>query len=380
MLPYKVPPYVEIRLAVTESEKEQLRHQMAVLKSPADGMRRSDVARVAMEWRDRASMNILLEEAGQSCEFPGNPLLSLDAVQDVVKNCIMAANGDAGQWEVFYIRYDQTLARAAAGVRNRLATARMSEDRTQEFCGVRMEQRRPITYWLSVTIDGQEQKVEVAFYQENGLSQVYGENGWMVVPYPNQIRYLPADQPAAYLVGTYAIDPTELVESIAFTALKDEAIKRGVRVANEMHEPNGHQEFPDYKVQMDGRDWVVEVTRILGSITQNRVITMTERSAGPSISRAASQPGVDSNDVDAAIRKALNDKSQRREFVVSNELYCLLLVDVMDLIDQNDTAQWTKYADELTAFDSVVLAQIAPWQPDVVTVIKGSILSPDAAS
>ena len=378
MLPVKVPPYVEIRLAVTELEKAQLRHQVAFLKSPSAGMRRSDVDRVALEWHDQVSINSLLEQAGQFTKLPDNLPLSLDAVQEAVATCIMAANGDAGRWEVFYIRYDQPLARAAAGVRNRLATARMSEDRTQEFCGVRMEQKRPITYWLSVTVDGLEQKVEVAFYQENGPSQVYGENGWMIAPYPNEIRYLPADQPAAYLAGTYAIDPTDLVERKAFAALKDEAIKRGVSVADEMHEPNGHQKFPDYKVQMDDRDWVVEVTRILGAITENRVITMTERSAGPSISRAASQPGIDSDDSEAAIRQALNDKSQRRQFVASNELYCLLLVDVIDLIDQNDTDQWAKY--DLTAFDSVVLVQIAPWQLDEVTVIKGSILSPDDAS
>lgn len=54
-------------------------------------------------------------------------------------------------------------------------------------------------------------------------------------------------------------------------------------------------------------------------------------------------------------------------------MYCLLLVDVMELIDQNDTGQWSKY--DLTAFDSVVLVQIAPGQPDAVTIIKGPIPS-----
>lgn len=378
MLTLNAPPYVEVRLAVTESEKEQLRHQMAFLKSPADGMRRRDVGRVAVEWRDQVSMNSLLEQAGQFPKLPGNPMLSLDAVQEAVKTCIMAANGDADRLEIFYVLYPQTLARAAAGVRNRLATAKMSEDRTQEFSGVLVPQKRPITYWLPVDIGGREQKVEVAFHPENELASADGKSGWLIIPYPNLIWYLPADQPALYLAGTYAIDPTESVERKAFAALKDEASKRGVSIANEVHEPNGHQKFPDYRVHMDGREWAVEVTRVMGSIAQNRVITMTERSTGSSISRAASQPGIDSTDADAAIKQSFNDKAQRREFVASNELYCLLLVDVMDLIDQNDTAQWAKY--DLTAFDSVVLVQIAPWQPDVVTVIKGSILSPDSAS
>ena len=378
MLTLNAPPYVEIRLAVTESEKEQLRHQVAVLKSPAEGMRRSDVDRAAMEWRDRVSMNSLLEEAGQFTKLPGNPLLSLDAVHEAVKTCVMAANDDASRWEVFYVLYPQSLARAAAGVRNRLATANMSEDRTQEFSGVLVAQKRPITYWLPVDIGGREHKVEVAFHPENELAPFYGENGWLVMPYPNWIWYLPADQPALYLAETYATDPTESVERKAFAALKDEAIKCGVNVANEVHEPNGHQKFPDYKVHMDGRDWVVEVTRVMGAIAQNRVITMTERIAGSSISRAANQPGIDSTDAGAAIRQSFNDKSQRREFVANNELYCLLLVDVIDLIDQNNTDQWAKY--DLTAFDSVVLVQIAPGQPGEVTVIKGSILSPDAAS
>lgn len=331
-----------------------------------------------MEWRDRVSMNSLLEEAGQFTKLPGNPLLSLDAVHEAVKTCVMAANDDASRWEVFYVLYPQSLVRAAAGVRNRLATSNMSEDRTQKFSGVLVAQKRPITYWLPVDIGGREHKVEVAFHPENELAPFYGENGWLVMPYPNWIWYLPADQPALYLAETYATDPTESVERKAFAALKGEAIKCGVHVANEVHEPNGHQKFPDYKVHMDGRDWVVEVTRVMGAIAQNRVITMTERIAGSSISRAANQPGIDSTDAGAAIRQSFNDKSQRREFVANNELYCLLLVDVIDLIDQNNTDQWAKY--DLTAFDSVVLVQIAPGQPGEVTVIKGSILSPDAAS
>lgn len=380
MLTLNAPPYVEIRLAVTESEKAQLQHQMSFLKSPAAGMLRSDVDHTVTQWRDQVSLNSLREQADQSMELPGRPPLSLDAVQEAVTTCIMVANGDAEQLEVFYILHTQTLAPAAAEIRDRLAKARVSEYRTQEFNGVLVKQERPDTYWLPVTIDGQEQKVEVAFHQEHGPVQVHSKDGWLIMPYPSLIWLWPADQPAIYLAETYAIDPTELVESIAFTALKDEAIKRGVRVANEMHEPNGHQKFPDYKVQMDGRDWVVEVTRLMGAIPHNRVITTTERYAEQSISRAASQPGIDSNDIDAAIRQALNDKSRRRKCVASNELYCLLLVDAMDLIDQNDTDQWAKYDDELTAFDSVVLVQIAPWQPDVVTVIKGSILSPDATS
>lgn len=341
-------------------------------------MRRSDADRAATVWRDQVSMNSLLEQAGQFGELAGNPPLSLDAVQEAVKTCIMTANDDVGRWEVFYILYPQSLARAAAGVRNRLATARMSEDRTKEFSGVLVAQKRPITYWLPVSIGGREQKAEVAFHPENELGPFYGESGWLVMPYPNWIWYLPADQPALYLAETYATDPTEPVERKAFAALKDEAIKRGVSVANEVHEPNGNKKFPDYKVQMDGRDWAVEVTRMMGTIAQNRVITMTERISGSSISRAASQPGIDSTDADAAIRQSIKDKSKRRQFVASNELYCLLLVDVIELIDQNDTAQWTKY--DLTAFDSVVLVQIAPGQPDEVTVIKGSILSTDDAS
>ena len=371
----KVPPYVEIRLAETESEKAQLRHQMVFLKSPPDGMHRRDVDSVAMEWRDQVSMNSLLEQADQFSRLSGNPPLSLDAVQEAVKTSIMAANDDASQWEVFYTLYPESLARTAAGVRNRLATARMSENRNREFSGISVEQKRPITYWLPVTIDGQDRKVEVAFHQENGLASVYGEIGWLVTPYPNRIWYLPADQPAVYLAATYAISKTAEVEEAAFEALLSEAVKYGISVDGAVREPNGLMTFPDYKVNLDGQDWVVEVTRVLGQITRNRVIALPERNEHSSMARASNQPGVTS-DVDAAILKAISAKSQRRAFVGSNEMYCLLLVDVMERIDQSDTAQWGKY--DLTAFDSVVLVQIAPGQPDAVTVVKGSIPSSDA--
>lgn len=318
MLMFKVPPYVEIRLAETEPEKAQLRHQMAFLKSPPDGIRRRDVDSIAMEWRDQVSMNSLFEQADQFSKLPGNSPLSLNAVQEAIKTSITAAKDDANQAEVFYILYPQSLARTAAGVHDRLVVARMSEDCYQKFNGVWVEQKRPITYWLSVSIDGQYQVVEVVFYQENELVSVYGESGWLTVPYPNWMWYLPADQPAMYLEGTYAIDPTASVESKAFTALKAECIKRGVHVANEEHEPNGPQKFPDYKVGLNGHDWVVEVTRLMGVIPQNRVIAMAGQNEQPSIIRAANQPGITSDDVDAAILQAISDKSQRLALVASN--------------------------------------------------------------
>ena len=377
MLKLPVPPYQEIRLAVTESEKAQLRHQMAFLKSPPDGMRRSDVDSVATQWRDQVSRNGLLEQADQFPKLSGDYLpLSLNAVREKVKTSIMAAKDDAGRCEVFYILHTESLARTVAGVCDRLVIARMSEDCYQEFNGVLVEQKRPIMHWLSVTIDGQYQVVKVAFYQENELVSVYGESGWLVVPYPNGIWYLPADRPAVYLAETYAISKTAEVEEVAFEALLSEAVNRDISVDGTVREPNGMMTFPDYKVNLDGQDWVVEVTRVLGKITSNRVITLPERHEHSSMARAADQPGVTSEDVDAAILKAIRDKSQRRAFVASNEMYCLLLIDVMELIDQNDTAQWSKY--DFTAFDSVVLVQIAPGQPDAVTFIKGPIPSSDA--
>ena len=375
MLTLKVPPYVEIRLAETESEKAQLRHQMAFLKSPPDGMHRRDVDSVAMEWRDQVSMNSLSEQAAQFSRLSGNPPLSLDAVQEAVKTIIMAANDDASQWEIFYILHPESLARTAAGVRNRLATARMSENRNREFSGVSVEQKRPITYWLPVTIGGQERKVEVAFHQENGLVSVYGESGWLIVPYPNWIWYLPAEQPAVYLDATYAISKTTEVEEVAFEALLSEAVKCGISVDGAVREPNGLMTFPDYKVNLDGQDWVVEVTRVLGKITRSRVIIMPERNEHSSIARSANQPGIGSKDVDDAIRQAIDDKSQRRVLVASGEMYCLLLVDVMERIDPKDTTLWVKY--DLEAFDSVILIHAAPGHAAMATVIKGTMLYPD---
>ena len=373
MLTLTVSPYVEIRLAETESEKAQLRRQMAFLKSPLDGMHRSDVESVAMHWRDQVSMNGLLEQADQFPKLPSNSPLSLNAIREAIKTSITAAKDDADQTEVFYILYPQSLAQTAAGVHDHLVMARMGEDRYQEFNGVLVAQKRPITHWLSVTIDGQHQVVEVAFCQENELVSVYGESGWLTVPYPNWIWYLPADQPAVYLDATYAISKTAEVEEVAFEALLSEAVKCGISVDGAVREPNGLMTFPDYKVNLDGQDWVVEVTRVLGLITCSRVITLPERNYHSSMARAANQPGITGEDADAAILKAISDKSQRRAFVASNEMYCLLLVDVMELIDQNDTAQWSKY--DFTAFDSVVLVQIAPGQPDAVTVVKGPIPS-----
>ena len=375
MLTFKVPPFVEVRIAETDEEKSLLRHQAVFLKPGTGGAPRHEIDRVAVTWRNQVSLNSVLEPLDQFTELPGNNSLSLPAVQKAVEISIETGGPKVSQEDTFYLVHPGPLARTAAGIRNQLATARMSENRDREINGVLVQQNRPITYWLPITIKGTEVRVELAFCQL-ALAPTFSDSAWLIVPHnkenPNAIWYMPADQPAVYLEATYATSQTQEVEQRAFAALKSKAYELGIVVEDAKHEPDGTGEFPDYKATLDGQPWVIEITRILGKIPQTRVVAVRAKSEYAALCRAAGQTSIVSRDIDEAIKKAIEEKAQKASQVSINDKYCLLLVDVMELIDRQNIAQWEKY--NLEVFDSVILVHITPDQPDKITLIKGSML------
>lgn len=374
MLSLKVPPFFEVRIANTEEEKAMLRHQTLFLKPGADGSPRYEIDRAAETWRDQISINSVLEPSSQFTKLPGNDSLSLSAAQRAVENSIETGSPKVSQEDTFYLVHTDSLTRIVAGIRNRLATARMSENRDQEINGVLVQQNRPITYWLPITIEGREVRVELAFCQM-ALAPMYNDSAWLVVPHnrenPNAIWYVPADQPTLYLEATYAMSVTQDVEERAFTAMKSNADELGISIEGAMHEPNGIGTFPDYKVTLDGLPWVVEITRPLGDILQNRTVSVRSRHEQPSINKAADQASITVRDIDEAIQKAITEKSRRRSQVASNERYCLLLVDTIDMVTPQAIF---RSQSSLNAFDSVILMHLAPSTPHRIMTIKGDML------
>ena len=119
------------------------------------------------------------------------------------------------------------------------------------------------------------------------------------------------------------------------------------------YEPLGDDTFPDFELLVRGREWAVEVTRIeSGMVGYLRVSQPLERET---FDRAARNQVTDSGIV-AALTKASEDKTKRRNDCSRYSRACLLLVDIVDSIDPESSAIWGGI--DLSAFDVVALVKL----------------------
>ena len=118
------------------------------------------------------------------------------------------------------------------------------------------------------------------------------------------------------------------------------------------YEPLGNA-FPDFELIVRDQEWGVEVTRIeSGMVAYLRVSEPLEKDT---FDRFARNQVTDAGII-AALTKALNDKTKRRNDCSSYSHACLLLVDVVDSVDVKSSAIWGGI--DLSAFDAVVLVKL----------------------
>ncbi len=128
------------------------------------------------------------------------------------------------------------------------------------------------------------------------------------------------------------------------------------------YEPLGNV-FPDFELIVRDQEWAVEVTRIeSGMVAYLRVSEPLKRD---SFNKAARKQVTDSGII-AALTKALDDKTKRRNDCSSYSRACLLLVDVVHSIDTERSA--ISNGLDLTVFDAVALVKL----DGRVYVIKGA--------
>ena len=119
------------------------------------------------------------------------------------------------------------------------------------------------------------------------------------------------------------------------------------------YEPLGDDTFPDFELLVRGREWAVEVTRIeSGMVGYLRVSQPLERET---FDRAARNQVTDSGII-AALTKASEDKTKRRNDCSRYSRACLLLVDIVDSIDPESSTIWGGI--DLSAFDVVALVKL----------------------
>ena len=271
--------------------------------------------------------------------------------------------------------YPEGLARHAAGIRNLLPVADYSKTVQTELNGVIFRQKKPITYALSVAFESLETEVQLAFFQSTLFEDEDAPVGWRLLRHsplhPIQRWYVPANQPAIQDGRTLAMAKTEEVEDKAFACLQAEIEATGSTIRDAVHEPNGRQQFPDYRATIDGCSWALEITRPLGEILHGRMVSMGTSRTTADVARAAARSGLSESEISDALQKATNDKSDRKRHLSAEEKYCLLLVDTIGSIDANDTGQWVGC--EFDDFDSVVVMWLIPGKPDRVAILKGDM-------
>ena len=118
------------------------------------------------------------------------------------------------------------------------------------------------------------------------------------------------------------------------------------------YEPLGNA-FPDFELVVRDQEWAVEVTRIeSGMVSYLRVSQPLEKDRFDK----ASQGQVTDCGIIAALTKASEDKTKKRNDCSRYSLACLLLVDIVDSIDPESSTLWDSI--DLSAFDAVALVKL----------------------
>lgn len=134
-------------------------------------------------------------------------------------------------------------------------------------------------------------------------------------------------------------------------------------------EPNGPDTFPDFRADIDGTGWDIEVTRVLGDLLNDRHVPDKSRNRQKVIERAAQSSQLSESDVERALDQAIRSKARKRSSVPRGFKYCLVLVTAAEF----DLGKWAPcwQGKDLSSFDAVVLMS-GYTQPDV-EFIKGHL-------
>ena len=368
-----VPPSVDLKVATTDEEVEQLRRHDVVVKPTLGGTSRRNLDEVVEQWRQEVILANTRDPSLELSRLDNAGPLSTSSITRAGESIIERCDGIINPDDVFYLVYPQTMARSIAGIRNTLQVAHGPETREWEVNGVLYCQKKPYRYWLPMSGFSTYDQVKLAFYQSSFFQDEDGPNGWRLLKHsstqPILQWYVSPDEPAFLGEGTFAVASTFEVEARAFAVLQDAVERSGTSIQDVHDHPNEKNGSPDYKAVIGTQPWAIEIVRPLGDIG---VITMGTEQSSSDIRKAASRRGLGLEAIGDGLRKATKGKAKRRRHVAQNEKYCLLLVDTLGSIDPEDPKQWEGC--ELDAFDSVVLVQLMPERPTDIVAITGDIL------
>ena len=368
-----VPPWASVQIAKTEAEKENVTNQHIRFMKDASGRGHASYADGALMelWRSTI-VNDLTTKIDQFPRAEGNPALSVNSLRKLVCEIGESTGNPINSNEIYYVVFPTHLADVARRVRNHLSAKERHHPYEVETDGAVYRTEAYWTYTLDVEVEGQIHQATVAFCEIPGNTSL-GSHAWLVLQQgddPALTCWVDPDRPP-FMSPTTALKNTDDVELRAIAAIRDAAEKNGLAVENEIHEPNGSSQFPDFQILIGGQKWELEVTRVLGDIVGKRIITIGKHQTEEYVRRAAKAPPLLPSDIHKAVEKAISDKAARSPRLSSNATSCLVLVDTLEQLELNDDSYWGSF--DLTAFDVIAVARIEENSRNLLHFVKGSI-------
>ena len=369
---FTVPPWVSLKVAKTEAEKVLAANEHIIFARNQSGdVRMADAENALVSLSDHINADDFAIVKALCNSAQGNPELSIEAVRKMVEETIKNTNRPTSCGDTFHVIFSRNLARHANGAKNHLKAKGSHGETEVEMEGGVFRKGRYWTYILPIEALGQSSEVTVAFHQV-APPYTLGESEWWVMrdspDYPVQTCWVDPDK-SPYVSPTTALEDTKAVEHPAIALLKEAIERSGFTVDVEEPHPNGEKEFPDCRLVVDGQEWAVEVTRVLGNAVGPRAVILGVEDTEKHIRRAAKAPPRTSREIEEALRKAVQDKASRAPKVAPGTKYCLTLVDTLEALDTTDQAQWTNL--DLSAFDTVVVVRIEEHSPKRLETAKG---------
>ena len=223
---------------------------------------------------------------------------------------------------------------------------------------------------VSLCVGGENRSFVLAPYEMDIDSRRSNDPRWVIVllfnpDMPPLGIKLGVPKPLNFKEPTPLLSDTESAEKWAMEVLED-TLRDSSDSIEYRHEPNGPTTFPDFAACIDGIEWDIEVTRVLGDILQERRILNNPRNSRKMFKTAVHKPPIGPDDADEALQKAIENKKRERS-AGEDRRYGLLLLNSANLDIGKGAPVWQQM--DLASFDAVVLIHGYP-QP-TVEFIKG---------
>ena len=240
---------------------------------------------------------------------------------------------------------------------------------------------RSVSLWerlISITVGSEMRRFVVEPYKMDLTRRRSTDPRWLIVHlYNPEIPALAikveAQGPLTFKEPTPLLSNTEVAEKWTMGVIQSHLREAGVDVRCVCYEPNGPKTFPDYRAQLDGTPWDFEITRVLGSILENRHILDQPRDARKNIDTAVQSPPLDEIDVVTALDHAIRSKerkAQKERRAQSDGItrsLCLVLLNALGLEIGSQSNVWKDI--DLTSFHTVIL--VNGYSTPSVELIKG---------